>query len=141
MQKLFLALLLSSLLISCSQKELIVPEVGLTSPPVKETQAFYKDPNILIKEVSATQTASGQVAFQFSTEYEKNLKSIEVYSGASNALLCEIYAVSRGGSSEVIKSYSLVEKNIQSNVNYYMIKYTTVNNEWSVSPLFKVELK
>jgi hypothetical protein len=139
--KKLLPALLSILLISCSKEEVIKPTEEVVVPAVQQTQAFYKDNNISIKDVKATQTATGQVTFNFSTEYEKNLKSVEVYSGASSALLCEIYAEARNGSTQQVKTYSVVEKNIEVPVNYYMVKYTTINNEWSVSPLFKVELK
>ncbi len=141
MQKSFLLSLLTLALFSCSEKEIIAVPQETTVTAVKSAEVFYKDPNITINKVSANQTAQGQVVFSFSTEIEKNLRSVEVYSGASNALMCEIYKVPTNGSSTSTKQYSLVEKNITTAVNYYMIKYTTLDNGWSVSPLFKVELK
>jgi hypothetical protein len=133
MKKLFAAFVIM-LSIACNKEQIV---------PVEEQKAslFFKDDNVSVVDVKASQTSSRQVTLKFSTEYERNLQRIEVYSGESMSLLCRIYDAPKSETSSKATSYSIVENDIPTATHYYMIKYTTVKGEWNCSPLYKVVLK
>lgn len=134
MKKLFAAFVIM-LSIACNKDQVIPPVVE------QKPETFYKDDNVSVVDMKAIQTGSKQVTINFSTEYEKNLQSIEVYSGESMSLLCEIFSQTKNGTSLKVNKYNVVESNIQTQTQYYLIKYTTTKGEWNCSPLYKVVLK
>jgi hypothetical protein len=134
--KKLLAVFVIMLSIACNKEQI--------APPVEEQkpEVFFKDDNVSVVDVKASQTGSRQVKLQFSTEYEKNLQSIEVYSGESMSLLCRIYDAQKTSTSLKTTNYTILENDIISaSTHYYMVKYTTTKGEWNCSPLYKVVLK
>src|SRR5687768_11682101 len=105
MKKLLTALVIL-LSVACS-KEQIAPVEQQQAP-----QVFFKDENVSVVDVKASQTGSRQVTLKFSTEYEKNLQSVEVYSGESMSLLCRIYDAPKTVTSSKATSYNILESNI-----------------------------
>jgi hypothetical protein len=127
------ALLATVMLFSCSKKDVLAPEA-------KPQQIILKSQNISIVNVNAIQSGSNQVTFNFATEYEKNLKSIELLSGASESLFCQMYVDFKSDNSLQVRQYSILDNDPKWNTTYYMIKYTTNDGNWFCSPVYKVVL-
>ena len=78
MKRILTGLLFAILITGCTKTS----DVQVNDNPPQ--QLVLKNPNISVINVVATQTGAKQVTFNFSTEYEKDLKSIELLSGAAN---------------------------------------------------------
>jgi hypothetical protein len=135
MKRILAVLLVAVMLTSCT-KETVLP---ITE--AKQQQVVTRNQNISVVNISAQQTATKQVTFKFSTQYEKELESIEVLSGATESLFCRIWVDNKDGNSTSLKNYTVQDNELKSNVMYYMIKYTTKTGEWFVSDIYKVDLK
>ena len=123
---------------SCNKTDVIAPSL-----PVEQENFFanFKDVNISIVKITGKQTATNQITFTFSTEFENNLSSIEVYSSANDRSLCNIFEKQLQVNSTVLKQYSIVDLGPKIGNNYYLIKYTTKKGEWAISPMYTIALK
>lgn len=134
MRSILAGLLFSVILVGCSKKS----DVQLLDPA--EQQITLKNQNISVVNVNLKQTGGNQVTFNFTTQYEKNLKSIELLSGASETLFCSIYSESKTENSLQEKNYTIVDNDPKWNTTYYMLKYTTQSGDWYCSTVYKVNL-
>lgn len=135
MKSILPALLVVLLLGGCAK------QVDMQANTSNQQNVILKNPNISVVNVSAVQTASGQVTFKFSTEYEKDLASIELLSGSDETLFCQIYEEQKEGNSIKLKHYTIVDNNAKGPSTFYMIKYTTSTGYWFCSTIYQVSVK
>lgn len=135
MKKVLTGLLLATLFIGCTKTS----DIQSTNNPPQ--QLILKNPNISVVNVSAVQTGNKQVTFSFSTEYEKDLASIELLSGADETLFCQIYVEFKDDHSLQLKQYKIVDNDPKGPETNYMIKYTTKTGSWFCSSIYKVKIK
>jgi len=135
MRKLLFAMFATALFASCSKQMDVKPAEQAPQ------QVLLKNSNISLKNIAATQTGSNQVTVTFTTEYEKNLKSIELMAGPNENLFCRIYVDYKNNNSLAPVNYSMVDNDPKSSTMYYMIKYTTNDGNWYVSNVVKVVLQ
>lgn len=100
-----------------------------------------KNQNISLVNISARQSAASKVQVEFSTEYEKNISSIEVYGGMDETLFCRIYIDYKTANSLQLKKYTVIDDDPKGNSPHYMIRYTTTTGEWFCSSVYKVSMK
>lgn len=132
--KLLIAVLsLSVILISCSKQALVIPQTT--------QKTFYKDANITVSEMSATQKDTATVTVNFATANETNIKKIEVMSGNTQNQLCTISEVNITGNSNTNVNYSVDDNNLKGNTMYYMLRYTLNTGDWGYTPLVSVSVK
>lgn len=123
---------------SCSKADIVTPTITVEQ---EKFFADYKDANVSIIKITGKQTGTGKITFTFSTEFENNLSSIEVYSSADERSLCNIYERPLTQNSTVVKQYSIVDNGPKVGNNYYLIKYTTKKGEWAISPVYTIALQ
>jgi DUF2075 family protein len=131
----FSAILVLCLFSSCHKSELNRP-VETTS-----TFSFFKDEHIALVAFKMEQSAARQVMLTFTTRYEKDVKTIEVYSGTTMKNLCSMYEQKIAGDSHQLKTYQIVDNAAGYDVNFYMLKYTIVGGDWSYSPVYQIKMK
>lgn len=137
MKKLFLVLFIPVLLIACTKQNITRPNVI-----AQETKVLaYEDANISLKDFKVEKNTKGEVAVQFVTTYEKNLKKIEVMRGSTENYLCSICEVNKKGNSEKYINYQFNTSMPASATSYYMIRYTLNNGDWGYTPLYKFQLQ
>lgn len=135
MKSMFSALLGVLLLAGCTKQSDVTVNAGHPQPFI------LKNPNISVVNVSAAQTSHNEVTFKFSTEYEKNIASIEVMSGADETLFCQVYVSYKDVNSLQATNYTFIDKQPKTPATYYMIKYTTTTGAWHCSSIYKVDVK
>ena len=135
MKRILTGLLFAILITGCTKTS----DVQVNDNPPQ--QLVLKNPNISVVNVVATQTGTKQVTFNFSTEYEKDLKSIELLSGSNETLFCQMYVEYKDGNSLQMKQYSIVDNDPKGPLSHYMIKYTTKTGSWFCSSIYKVKIK
>jgi hypothetical protein len=131
--KSFLTLLsVSVLLLSCT-KEAVAPQGA--------PQLFYKDGNIAVQSMQATEVNASTVKVSFATLYENNVQKIEVMSGNTPNLLCTIDELDFSGNSAKLTNYSVNDKSLKGSVMYYMLRYTLNSGDWGYTPVVSVSIK
>ena len=135
MKRVLTGLLFTMLIIGCTKQNDLQVNANTTQ------QLVLKNPNISVVNVSAVKTGSKQVTFKFSTEYEKDIKSIEVLSGEDETLFCQIFVEYIEQNSSQKRNYTVVDNEPKGPVTHYMIKYTTANGSWFCSSIYKVNVK
>ncbi|MCY7422848.1 MAG: hypothetical protein LH478_14045 [Chitinophagaceae bacterium] len=101
----------------------------------------FKDDHIYVSAVTLLKSADGNVNFSFSTRYEKGISKIEVFKGSTKSNLCSFYEKAVSGESHSLKTYQAQYTNNGNEVNYYMIKYKTLDGGGSYSSLYTLKLK
>ncbi len=134
MKKFLTGLLFAALITGCTKQS----DVTSTTP---SQQIVLKNPNISVVNVSARQTGAKQVTFKFSTEYEKDIASIELLNGADETLFCRVDIKYTDANSAQLKSYTFIDDAPKGAVSHYMIKYTTVTGAWYCSGIYKVVMQ
>lgn len=136
MKRIIQAVVLCLILSACSQKQVDVPAVIAPT-----TFASYKDGYISIINIKAKQTNTRQVTFSFATEFEKDLASIEVYSGETEKTLCQIFIENKTTNSAQLKNYVVTDLDPKGRPTYYIVKYTTKLGEWFCTPLYAITMQ
>jgi len=134
MKILIAVLSISVILISCSKQAQVIPQTT-------QKTTFYKDANIAVSAMSATQKDAATVTVNFATAYETNIKKIEVMSGTTQNQLCAISEVNVTGNSNTSVNYSVDDTNLKGNTMYYMLRYTLNTGDWGYTPLVSVSVK
>lgn len=132
--KLVIAVLsLSVILVSCSKQELVMPQAT--------PKTFYKDANIAVSAMTATQKDASTVTVNFATSYETNIQKIEVMSGTTQNQLCTFSEVNIAGNSNTNVNYSVDDTSLKGNTMYYMLRYTLKSGDWGYTPLVSISIK
>ena len=134
-KKFFTGILVLGFFGSCYKAQVTQPIVEQVAPTT------YKDDHIAIVDVKLQQTGTNEVTFSFGTQFEKELTKIEVYGGSSKSNICSFFEKTVAVESHELKTYTALNSNAGTQVNYYMIKYTTKAGNWSYSPLYKIVMK
>ena len=116
---------------SCSKENLSAPKTASipTSSPIS-----YTSENIAIAGFKAAE-ADNVITIDFTTTFQKNVKSLEILRGFTPNNLCSIYKTDGNVSSFASLKYVTDDKESASQV-YYIVKYTLTNNDWGYTPLF-----
>lgn len=133
MKNLALAVLVFTMALGC-RKEASAPE------PEEEMIVSYSDANISVRDFKA-EKRDESIVVSFKTNYERNLKEIEVLSGTDQSNLCSIYREMKNENSTQTLSYSIVDKPKANPTMYYLIKYTANNGDWAFTPLYKCQVQ
>lgn len=128
--------LFSIVIVSCS-KQASAPQTPAGNVP----SIFYRDNNIAVADMKATETDKSNVAISFSTLYENAISKIEIMSGNSTSTLCTIYVTNIKGSSEKTKNYTFNDDHLKGSTMYYMIRYTSEKGDWGYTPLITVKVQ
>lgn len=126
MKKLVFVFFTGIFLVSCSKKE-------VSSPGAANQNVFFKNTNIEVKNLQASQISSNAVSVNFSTVYEGNIKRIELMSSTSATTFCSIQGVNTDGNSQTIKVYSLQDTSIKGDTMYYMLRFEDNLGTWAYS--------
>lgn len=135
-KKFFAGFIILSLFGSCHKTQVIQP-ASTTTP----ASTIFKDEHIAVVNVKVAQVTTAKVSVSFSTLYEKDIKSIAVFGGTTKQNLCSFYEKSVATDSHDFKDYQAVDIAAGSNMNYYVIKYTTKTGDWSYSPIYDIKMK
>ena len=135
-KKFFTGMIVLSLLGACNKSEVFAPETTTTP-----ASSIFKDEHIAVSNAKLTQVNAGKVSFSFSTLYEKDIETIAVFGGVSKKNLCSFYSKKITADSHDIKDYSAIDAAAGSDINYYVIKYTTKSGDWSYSPVYEIKMK
>jgi hypothetical protein len=135
MKKLGFLLFVPFFIISCTKQEVVAPQ-----EKIEASEFLYRDANIYVESFKVEQSKT-ELNIHFKTLYEKNIKKIEVMSGATESKLCSIYEVLRDQNSIKVSDYNFSTSAPNSSVSYYMIRYTLNNGDWGYTSLYKHELK
>ena len=130
MKNLFIAFVLLAF-VSCSKEDVSAPKTASiqTSSPIS-----YTSENISIAGFKATET-DNSITVDFTTTFQKNVKSLEILRGTTPNNLCSIYKTDGNLNSFASLKYGTDDKESASQV-YYIVKYTLTNNDWGYTPLF-----
>lgn len=133
MKKLIFVFVTGFFLVACSKKD-------VSSPGAAYQAVFFKNANVEVKDLQASQVSSSGVTVNFSTAYENNIKRIELMSSASVNTFCTIQGVNTESNSESPKSYSFQDNNIKGDVMYYMLRFEDSNGNWTYSGYYTVKI-
>ena len=120
---------------SCHKAEVASPVTQTTN------STEFKDDHIYVSSVNLLRTEDGSANFSFTTRYEKGISKIEVFKGSTPANLCSVYQKTISEDSHSLKTYIMQDTNNGKEMNYYMIKYKTLEGEWSYSSVYQLKLK
>lgn len=134
-RKVLQIILIAGLFGSCHKSQVVAPITELIAP------AEFKDDHIYVSSVTLLKAADGNVNFSFTTRYEKGISKIEVFKGSTKSNLCSFYQKAISGESHTLKTYVAQDTNDGKEVNYYMIKYKTLEGNWSYSSVYQLKLK
>ncbi len=134
-RKVLQLILIAGLFGSCHKAEVATPITQTTN------STEFKDDHIYVSSVNLLKAEDGSVNFLFTTRYEKGISSIEVFKGSTTTNLCSVYKKTISEESHSLKTYAVQDTNNGREVNYYMIKYKTLEGEWSYSSLYQLKLK
>lgn len=134
-RKVLQLILIAGLFGSCHKAEIATPETLTTS------STEFKDDHIYVSSVNLQRVEDGSVNFMFTTRYEKGISTIEVFKGSTISNLCSVYKQSLSEESHSLKTYSIQDTNNVNKVHFYMIKYKTLEGEWSYSSVYQLKLK
>ena len=135
MKKFLFAFLTIVVFASCS-KQSDLPQ-NIIEPT--GSNIFFKDDNLAISSITATNTSENKVQVKFSTMYEKNIVKLELMSGDNANYLCAIHTESLSSNSTQTKNYTIVDNNPKGAIVYYMIRYSLANGDWGYTNLFKFQ--
>ncbi len=114
----------------------------VASPFTQTTNSIeFKDDHIYVSSVNLQRVEDGSVNFLFTTRYEKGISTIEVFRGSTTTNLCSVYKKKIAEESHSLKTYAMQDTNNVNEVHYYMIKYKTLEGEWSYSSVYQLKLK
>jgi hypothetical protein len=137
MKKFVSAVLTVIILASCGQKDVVVPEQERDAQQ-QVGKVFYKDAYVAIADIKG-EPVGNDVKLQFNSLYEKDVVRIDVMSAPYENMVCYIYEQNIPVSSSKTKTYTVLEKNANSPVRYYYIKYTLKSGGWIITPAYKYE--
>jgi len=120
-------------LLSCSRKD-------VSAPGAANQNFFYKDDNIAVQDIQASQTESGTITVNFSTAYEKNIHRIELMSGVTTNSFCTTQGTNTTGNSTSVKNYSFQDSNLKGSTMYYMLRFENDLGQWSYSGYYSVQV-
>lgn len=133
MKKLIFVLVTGVFLVSCSKKD-------VSSPGAANQTVFFKNANVEVENLQASQVSSNGVTVSFSTAYESNIKRIELMSSASVNTFCTIQGVNTESNSQTSKSYSFEDENIKGSTMYYMLRFQDNYGNWIYSNYYTVKI-
>ncbi len=130
MKNLLIAFILLTF-VSCSKEDVSAPKTASiqTSSPIS-----FKSENIAIEGFKAAE-ADNVITVDFTTTFQKNVKSLEILRGTTPNNLCSIYKTDGNANSYAPVKYATDDKETVSEV-YYVVMYTLNNNDWGYTPLF-----
>ena len=132
--KKYLSIILTGVIfVSCSKKE-------ISAPGAANQNIFYKDANVAVQNLQASQTTSGTVTVSFSTAYETNITRIELMSSASTSSFCTTQGVNTSGNSASLKNYSFQDSNLKGSTMYYMLRFENNSGQWTYSDYYTVQV-
>jgi len=97
----------------------------------------YRDANIAISQMQASNNGKDQVSVNFTTLYEQGVAKIELMSGDSQNYLCSIYSVDLTGNSAQNKNYIISDTHPKASTMYYMVRFTLNNGDWGYTDVLK----
>ena len=133
MKKYLSIILTGVILFSCSKKE-------ISAPGAANQNIFYKDANVAVQNLQASQTASGIVSISFSTVYETNITRIELMSSASANTFCVIQGVDTDSDSQTHKLYSFQDTDVKGDMMYYLLRFEDDLGNWTYSNYYTVKI-
>jgi len=133
MKKLVFVFITGFFLASCSEKE-------VSSPGAANQTVFFKNANIEVENLQASQVSSNEVTVDFSTTYENNIRRIELMSSVSVNTFCTIQGVNTGSNSQSLKAYSFSDNNIKGSTMYYMLRFQDNYGNWNYSDYYAVKI-
>lgn len=134
-RKVLQIILIAGLFGSCHKSQMVAPVTELKAP------AEFKDAHIYVSSVTLLKATDGNVIFSFTTRYEKGISKIEVFKGSTKSNLCSFYQKAVSGESHSLKTYVAQDTNDGKEMSYYMIKYKTLEGDWSYSSVYELKLK
>lgn len=134
-RKVLQLIFIASLFAYCRKAEVALPVTQTTN------STEFKDEHIYVSSVNLFRAADGSVNFSFTSRYEKGISKIEVFKGSTTANLCSVYQKLISEESHSLKTYTIPDTNNGKEVNYYMLKYKTLDGEWSYSSVYQLKLK
>lgn len=134
-KKVLQLILIAGLFGSCHKAEIAAPLIEQTN------LTEFKDDHIYVSSVNLLKAGDGNVNFSFTTRYEKGISLIEVFKGTTMENLCSVYQKPVMEESHSLKTYTMPDINNGKEINFYMIKYKTVEGEWTYSSVYQLKLK
>ena len=133
MKKLLFVFFTGICLASCSKKDVTVPGAA-------NQNIFFKDANVEVENLKASQESSGSVVVSFSTAYENNIQRIELLSSATENTFCAIQGVNTVSNSQTEKTYSFDDTNLKGKTMYYMLRFKDGAGNWTYSNYYTVRV-
>lgn len=133
MKKLIFVFVTGLFLVSCSNKE-------VSSPGAANQSVFFKNANVLVENLQATQVSSDAVSLSFSTVYENNIRRIELMSGATPSTFCSIEGENVDGNSASVQAHSFQDTNLKGSTMYYMLRFEDNLGNWTYSNYYTVNV-
>lgn len=133
MRKLIFVFITGIFLVSCSKKE-------VSSPGAANQNIFFKNVNIEVEDLKATQVSTNAVAVNFSTGYESNIKRIELMSSTSASTFCTVEGENTTVNSQTKKMYSFQDTSIKANTMYYLLRFQDNLGNWTYSDYCTVKI-
>ena len=133
MKKLFVIILTSISLISCTKK--VSTPIGAANQNI-----FFQDANVAVEDMVAVPTAANTVTISFSTAFENNISRIELMSSASTNTFCTTQAVDITDNSSSKKDFSFSDSNVKGSTMYYMLRFKDNSGNWTYTPYVTVQV-
>jgi hypothetical protein len=136
MKKILQLALVAILFASCSKQNDVIEPVDNAAVA---NQLFFRDVNLAVYSIKATNNSTTAVAIDFSTLYEKNITKLELMSGETPNYLCAIHSEDLSINSTQLKSYHVIDSNPKAATVYYMLRYSLANGDWGYTNVLKFQ--